>query len=100
MRTLLLFVAASALFVSACTTQYQARNTYDDLYYSPGDAVATQQVTTVSPAVPETRYADAETQVQYYDSQFVLKQKTAYEINYQTESYNYQTSEQYTDPYT
>ena len=45
MKTLLYLIAASALFLSACTTQYQARGTYDDVYYSPKDAPVYTQTT-------------------------------------------------------
>ena len=60
MKTLLKFVAASAFLLTACTTQYQARTAYDDLYYSPKDAPAysTVQPTTSSASQSNQTAAD------------------------------------------
>ena len=57
MKTLLTFVAATLLLMTACTTQYQARTTYDDLYYSPKDAVAAGSTQQAS-AQPQTKTTD------------------------------------------
>jgi hypothetical protein len=43
MKTISKLLAVSVLFLSACTTSYQTRSMYDDVYYSKKDdaAVAT-----------------------------------------------------------
>jgi len=37
-KKLFLLIAASGLFLTSCTTSYQAASSYDDLYYTPGTA--------------------------------------------------------------
>ena len=109
MKTLLNIVAALALFLSACTTQYQSRATYDDIYYSPKDApVVKAEQPAVSPTQQENQvisnnsesYTQAAEPEQEYSQQ---AEEQTYQQEYYTDengNYLYADSEQYTDPAT
>jgi hypothetical protein len=99
------------LMMSACTTQYQARATYDDLYYSPNDAVALDQSKkSEQPAeeqAPVDNYSADNQQYQYSeqasDQQTYTADENAYSGEgdyYQDETYDYSANDQYTDPST
>ena len=82
MKTLITLVAATALLLTGCTTQYQARATYDDLYYSPKDAVAQKAPeTTTKPTeiIEPEQYTQEE---QYQQQQAQAEENYAYDDNY------------------
>ena len=55
MKTLVKFLAVAALFISGCTTAYQASDPYDDVYYSAKDASGSTVTITESEAtLPST----------------------------------------------
>ena len=96
MKTLITLVAATALLLTGCTTQYQARATYDDLYYSPKDAVAQKAPETTAKSAEYTE-PDQYTPTEQYQQQQQAQAENnyAYDENYyQEEGYDYQTSEQ------
>ena len=101
MKNLITLFAATMLLATACTTQYQARATYDDLYYSPNDAVALEQSkTTAKPVKSQDRFTDNQ-QTQYTDQQSYTNDDSVNSGEaeyYQDGTYDYSANDQYTDP--
>ncbi len=104
MKTLVTILAAAALFLTSCTTQYKATATYDDLYYSPKDAVAEAQskpVTAITKSEADAYSAPA----QQYTQQAQSDYSTATQQQYQSEGQyfdenDYSSGGEYTDPST